>query len=69
MIHSTAIVSDTATIDPSVKIGAYSIIDDNVTIGANTIIEPHVVIKNYTKIGKNNHLYQFSYHIGQRYQN
>ncbi len=60
MIHPTAIVSDSATIDPSVKIGAYSIIDDNVIIGANTIIEPHVVIKNYTKIGKNNHLYQFS---------
>ena len=60
MIHPTAIVSDSASIDSSVKIGAYSVIDDNVIIDANTIIESHVVIKNYTKIGKNNHLYQFA---------
>tara|TARA_B100001564_G_scaffold356816_1_gene371743 strand:- start:3196 stop:3966 length:771 start_codon:yes stop_codon:yes gene_type:complete len=60
MIHPTAIISNNAIIDSSVKIGAYSIIDDNVSIGPNTIIESHVVIKNYTSIGKNNHIYQFA---------
>ncbi len=60
MIHSTAIISKSAQIDSSVKIGPYSIINDNVEIAANSIIEPHVVIKNHTSIGRNNHIYQFA---------
>ena len=60
MIHSTAIISESAKIDSSVKVGPYSIIDDNVEIAANSIIESHVVIKNHTSIGKNNHIYQFA---------
>ncbi len=60
MIHQTAIISDTANIDSTVKIGPYSIIDADVSIGPNTIIESHVVIKNHTYIGENNHIYQFA---------
>ena len=60
MIHPTAIISDTARLDSTVEIGAYTIIDSNVSIGPNTVIEPHVVIKNHTSIGKNNHIYQFA---------
>ena len=60
MIHPTAIVSKSANIDSSVKIGPYSIIDDHVSIGPNTIIESHVIIKNYTTIGKDNHIFQFA---------
>ena len=60
MIHSTAIISKSAKIDSSVKVGPYSIIDDNVQIAANSIIESHVVIRNHTSIGENNHIYQFA---------
>ena len=60
MIHPTAIISKSAEIDSSVSIGPYSIIYDNVKIDSGTIIESHTVIKNYTTIGKNNHIYQFA---------
>jgi UDP-N-acetylglucosamine acyltransferase len=60
MIHPTAIISKSAEIDSSVSIGPYSIIHDNVKIDSGTTIESHVVIKNYTTIGKNNHIYQFA---------
>ena len=60
MIHPTAIISKSAEIDSSVSIGPYSIIHDNVKIDSGTIIESHAVIKNYTTIGKNNHIYQFA---------
>ena len=60
MIHKTAIISNKANLDSSVRIGAYSIIDDKVNIGANTIIESHTIVKKNTTIGKNNHIFQFS---------
>lgn len=50
MIHSTAIVSEKATIGDNVKIGAYTIIYDNVEISNNTIIEA------FCEIGVSNHL-------------
>ncbi|MGB5630486.1 MAG: acyl-ACP--UDP-N-acetylglucosamine O-acyltransferase [Woeseiaceae bacterium] len=60
MIHSTAIVSDSALIADDVEIGAYSVIGDNVEIGSGTRIDSHVVINGPTKIGKDNHFYQFT---------
>lgn len=60
MIHSTAIVSDKAIIADDVAIGAYSIVGDNVEIDTGTRINSHVVINGPTKIGKDNHIYQFA---------
>ncbi len=60
MIHPQAIIDPSANIASDVSIGAFSIIGANVEIGAGCIIEPHVIIKGPTKIGKNNHIYQFS---------
>jgi len=60
MIHSTAIVDETATVAPDVEIGPYSIIGAEVELGAGTVIGPHVVVKGPTLIGKNNRIYQFA---------
>ena len=60
MIHSTAIISDTAKIADNVEIGPYSIVGDNVEIGSGTRIDSHVVINGPTAIGENNHIYQFA---------
>ncbi len=60
MIHSTAIVDETASVAADCEIGAYSVIGPNVEIGAGSVIGPHVVIKGPTKIGQNNRIYQFA---------
>jgi len=60
MIHATALVSDTASIADDVEIGAYSIIGDNVVIASGTRIDSHVVINGPTRIGRDNHIYQFA---------
>ena len=60
MIHKTVIIDSSAIIADDVSIGPYSIIGANVEIGSGCQIESHVVIKGPTKIGKNNHIYQFS---------
>lgn len=59
-VHPTAIVADSAVLAEGVDIGAYSIIGEQVEIGAGTRIESHVVINGPTKIGRDNHIYQFS---------
>jgi UDP-N-acetylglucosamine acyltransferase len=60
MIHSTAIVSASATIAADVEIGPYTIIGDHVEIGRGTRIDSHVVINGPTQIGEDNHIYQFA---------
>jgi UDP-N-acetylglucosamine acyltransferase len=60
MIHSTAIVADTANIAADVEVGPYSIIGDRVEIGSGTRIAGHVVINGPTRIGKDNRIYQFA---------
>jgi UDP-N-acetylglucosamine acyltransferase len=60
MIHSTAIISESAIISDGVDIGAYSVIGDHVEIDGGTRIDSHVVINGPTKIGKDNHIYQFA---------
>lgn len=59
MIHPTAIVEPTARIDESVSIGPYSVIGADVEIGSNTEIAAHVAISGPTRIGRDNHIYQF----------
>ena len=60
MIHKTVIIDPSAIIADDVSIGPYTIIGADVEIGSGCQIESHVVIKGPTKIGKNNHIYQFS---------
>lgn len=59
-IHSTAIIDPSATLADDVKVGPFTIIGSQVEIGSGTVIESHVVLKGPTKIGKNNHIFQFS---------
>lgn len=60
MIHATAIVDSAAKLAPDVQVGAWSIIGPGVEIGAGTIVGPHVTIEGPTRIGVQNHFYQFS---------
>jgi UDP-N-acetylglucosamine acyltransferase len=59
-IHPTAIVSPTAELDSSVKVGAFSIIGPKVRISADTVVGPHCVIEGMTTIGQGNRFFQFS---------
>jgi len=59
MIHPHAIVDASARIGRDVKIGAFSIIGPDVEIGEGTVVGPHVVINGPTRIGRENHLFQF----------
>lgn len=58
-IHPTAIVSEKASIADDVEIGPYSLIGEHVEIGPGCRIESHVVVNGPTKLGENNHIYQF----------
>lgn len=60
MIDERAVVSPEARIHDDVNIGPYSIIGADVEIGAGSRIEAHVVIKGPTRIGVDNHVYQFA---------
>lgn len=60
MIHSHAIVDPSAIIADDVSIGPFSVIEAGVEIGSGTVIDSHVVIKGATKIGKDNHIFQFA---------
>jgi UDP-N-acetylglucosamine acyltransferase len=60
MIHSTAIIADTAVIADDVEIGPYTVIGEQVEIGKGTKIDSHVVINGPTKMGEDNHIYQFA---------
>ncbi len=52
-IHTTAVISPSATIGNNAHIGAYAVISDNVSIGDNAVILPHVVIYQGCRIGNN----------------
>lgn len=60
MIHPAAIVDPGASLAEGVSIGPWSFIGPDVEIGAGTMVEPHVVIRGPTRIGRDNHIYQFS---------
>jgi UDP-N-acetylglucosamine acyltransferase len=60
VIHPSAIVHPGAQLGANVSIGAYSIIGEHVEIGDNTTVGPHVVISGRTRIGRDNHIFQFS---------
>lgn len=60
MIHSSAVVADTAVIAANVDVGPFCVIGDHVEIGSGTKIDSHVVINGPTTIGEDNHIYQFA---------
>ncbi len=60
MIHQAAIVDPSAKLADDVTVGPWSVIGPDVEIGAGTVIEPHVIVRGPTRIGENNHIYQFS---------
>ena len=60
MHHPTAIIDPKAKLDKDVEVGPYCVIGPNVKVGSGTILESHVILKGNTKIGKNNHIFQFS---------
>ncbi|WP_269913567.1 acyl-ACP--UDP-N-acetylglucosamine O-acyltransferase [Acinetobacter sp. HY1485] len=59
-IHPTAIIDESAVIAADVTIGPYCIIGPNVEIGRGTKLHAHVVVAGYTRIGKNNEIFQFA---------
>jgi UDP-N-acetylglucosamine acyltransferase len=60
MIHSTAIVADSAVLADDVEVGPYTLIGEHVEIGSGTKVDGHVVVNGPTTIGKDNHIYQFA---------
>lgn len=60
LIHSTAIIHPDARLASDVEVGPWSIIGADVEIGEGTVVASHVVIKGPTRIGRHNHIYQFS---------
>ena len=59
-IDPRAVVDPAATIAKDVKIGPFSIIGPGVEIGEGSWIGPHVVINGPTRIGRDNHIFQFA---------
>ncbi len=59
-IHTTAVISANAEIDPSAEIGPYVIIDGPVSIGPETRICPHAVVSGKTSIGARNTIGSFT---------
>ena len=53
VVAATAVVADSAELDPSVSVGDYAVIGAGVKIGADTIIAPHAVIEENVQIGSN----------------
>ena len=56
-IHPTAIVAESADIDPSVQVGPYAVIGPHVTLGAHCIVGPHAVLDGHTTAGPHNHFH------------
>jgi UDP-N-acetylglucosamine acyltransferase len=60
VIDPRAIVSPEAHLAPDVTVGPFSIIGPGVQIGPGCIVGPHVVINGPTRIGADNHFFQFA---------
>ncbi|NIB39842.1 acyl-ACP--UDP-N-acetylglucosamine O-acyltransferase [Pseudomaricurvus alkylphenolicus] len=60
MIDPRAIIDPSAKLGENVEVGPWSIIGPGVELGEGTRVESHVIIKGPTKIGRNNHIYQFA---------
>jgi UDP-N-acetylglucosamine acyltransferase len=54
------VIDPSAKIGKDVSIGPWTIIGPEVVVGDGCTIASHVVIKSNTRLGKNNHIFQFS---------
>jgi UDP-N-acetylglucosamine acyltransferase len=54
LIHPSAIVEDGADVDPSVRIGPFSIVEAGAVMGAGCVIESNVRIYRHTHMGRDN---------------
>jgi UDP-N-acetylglucosamine acyltransferase len=54
LIHSSAIVEDGAHVDPSVRIGPFSIVEAGAAIGPGCVLESNVRVYSQTRMGENN---------------
>jgi UDP-N-acetylglucosamine acyltransferase len=57
MIAPTAIVHPRARIHAEACIGHYCVVEEDVEIGRGTRLDPHVIVKRYTTLGEDNHIY------------
>ena len=60
MIDARAVVSPEARLGADVEVGPFTVIGPGVEIGPRTIIGPHAVINGPTKLGADNHVFQFA---------
>jgi len=60
MIHPQAIIEPGAILGEDVSVGPWSYVGRDVELGARSVVESHVVIKGPTRIGADNHIYQFA---------
>lgn len=49
--HSTAVVAESAQIDPTASIGPYCVIEDNAIIGPHCVLGPHCLVGTGSRIG------------------
>lgn len=59
-IHPSTLVEDGAIIGAGVHIGPFCYIGSHVEIGEGTTLKSHVVVNGFTKIGRDNEIYQFA---------
>ena len=57
-VHSTAIVSENASVAAGVRVGPYAVIEDDVEIGPDCEIAAHAVIKRFTRLGARNRVFE-----------
>lgn len=60
MSSSQAIIDPTARIGRDVEIGPWTVIGPHVEIGDGCRIASHVVLRSHTRLGRNNHIFQFA---------
>ncbi|ABG52423.1 acyl-[acyl-carrier-protein]--UDP-N-acetylglucosamine O-acyltransferase [Trichodesmium erythraeum IMS101] len=57
LIHSTAVIAESAELHPTVQVGPYAVIGEKVKVGAGTTIGANVVIEGPTEIGSGNRIF------------
>ncbi len=59
-IDSSSRIHPSVQLADDVQIGPWCIIGENVSIGAGSVLESNIVVRGNTRLGANNHIYQFS---------
>lgn len=57
LIHPSAVVDPAAELGTDVTIGPFVVIESDVRIGDGTCIDSHSCVKQYTSLGRNNHVH------------